>query len=400
MIQQSKYRNLFVWMTFIAFMIAMMSCAPKPRMATSQLDTPDHHFATGMRLLNQEKYADAQREFELAIELSPKYSKAYAGIGLVKAYDKKYSEAFNTLDRAWKYASADDEKLLVYVSRIRVYTMSHAECMQVGVVCKKVDKDWLDKARMEFDAAIAINPNYAAAYYYMGLCYKTALDLNQASQMFSKVLDIRGEYVNEADIQWKLVQKIQRAMPGTLTGKQIAFVEQITRADAAALFMEELKIDVLYKKRTLKTFDTSFKDPEKAKRGAAVNVTPADIINHPLRADIEGVLQLGVRGLEAYPDGSFRPNDLVDRATYAMMIEDILIKVTGDNTLATKFIGGISPFPDLRSDLPYFNAVMVVTSRGIMEAKDITTGEFAPMGPVAGADALLMIRKIKEELKF
>jgi hypothetical protein len=43
---------------------------------------------------------------------------------------------------------------------------------------------------------------------------------------------------------------------------------------------------------------------------------------------------------------------------------------------------------------------MVVTSRGIMEAKDITTGEFAPMGPVAGADALLMIRKIKEELKF
>jgi hypothetical protein len=189
-------------------------------------------------------------------------------------------------------------------------------------------------------------------------------------------------------------------MPGTLTGKQIAFVEQITRADAAALFMEELKIDVLYKKRTLKTFDTSFKDPEKAKRGAAVNVTPADIINHPLRADIEGVLQLGVRGLEAYPDGSFRPNDLVDRATYAMMIEDILIKVSGDNTLATRFIGGISPFPDLRSDLPYFNAVMVVTSRGIMEAKDITTGEFAPMGPVAGADALLMIRKIKEELKF
>ena len=180
MIQQSKCRNLFVWMTFIAFMIAMMSCAPKPRMATSQLDTPDHHFATGMRLLNQEKYADAQREFELAIELSPKYSKAYAGIGLVKAYDKKYSGAFNTLDRAWKYASADDEKLLVYVSRIRVYTMSHAECMQVGVVCKKVDKDWLDKARMEFDAAIAINPNYAAAYYYMGLCYKTALDLNQA----------------------------------------------------------------------------------------------------------------------------------------------------------------------------------------------------------------------------
>jgi hypothetical protein len=43
---------------------------------------------------------------------------------------------------------------------------------------------------------------------------------------------------------------------------------------------------------------------------------------------------------------------------------------------------------------------MVVTSRGIMEAKDFTTGEFAPLAPVPGADALLIIKKIKEELRF
>jgi hypothetical protein len=104
--------------------------------------------------------------------------------------------------------------------------------------------------------------------------------------------------------------------------------------------------------------------------------------------------------LEVYPDGSFHPNDMVDRATYAMMIEDILIKISGDNSLATKFIGSTSPFPDLRSDLPYFNSVMVVTSRGIMEATEILTGEFAPLGPVPGVDALLVIRKLKEELKI
>jgi hypothetical protein len=83
-----------------------------------------------------------------------------------------------------------------------------------------------------------------------------------------------------------------------------------------------------------------------------------------------------------------------------MMLEDILIKVSGDNALATKFIGSTSPFPDLRPDLPYFNAVMVVTSRGIMEAKDMTSGEFAPLNPVSGVDALLIIRKIKQELNF
>ena len=54
-----------------------------------------------------------------------------------------------------------------------------------------------------------------------------------------------------------------------------------------------------------------------------------------------------------------------------MMIEDILIRIAGDRTLATRYVGNRSPFPDLRADLPYFNAVMaVVTSRGIMEVAE------------------------------
>jgi hypothetical protein len=218
--------------------------------------------------------------------------------------------------------------------------------------------------------------------------------------MFSQALNLNGEYVNEADSRWKLVQKIQRAMPGTVTGKKIALVERITRADVAALFLEELKIDVLYARRTPKTFDTAFKDPEMAKTTIAVRTSAKDINNHPLRADIEGIIQIGMRGLEVYPDGSFRPDERVDRATYAMMIEDILIKIAGDNALATRFIGSSSPFPDLRADMPYFNAVMVVTSRGLMEAKDMVSGEFSPMGPVGGADALLVIRKMREELRY
>ncbi|KAF0122724.1 MAG: hypothetical protein FD151_632 [bacterium] len=100
------------------------------------------------------------------------------------------------------------------------------------------------------------------------------------------------------------------------------------------------------------------------------------------------------------PDHTYRPDDVITRASYAIMVEDILTKVTGDDKLSTKYIGNKSPFPDLRGDLPYFNAVMVVTTRGIMEAVDLTTGEFAPMKPVSGADALLIIRKLKDELRF
>lgn len=399
MIESSRYNKLWVLIMFLACLL-VISCAQKVRVPSSQMDTPEHHFATGMNLLNQEKFGDALREFELAIELDPGYARAHAGVGLVRAYQADYKNGLAAMDKAWGNAKTDEERLFIHIGTIRIHTLSRAACMQVGVVCKRENKDWLDLARGEFEKAIQIDPASAAAYYYMGLCYKTALDVVQASQMFRKVLELKKDYIQEADQQWNLMQKIQRAMPGSITGKQIAFVEKITRADAAALFMEELKIDTLYRKRTPKTFDTSFKDPEKAAIKPKAAALPTDIANHPLKADIEGITEIGVRGLEMYPDGLFRPNDLVERAAYAMMIEDILIKVSGDNALATRFIGSPSPFPDLRSDLPYFNAVMVVTTRQIMGSKNITTGEFVPMGPVGGADALLIIRKIRDELKF
>jgi tetratricopeptide (TPR) repeat protein len=387
MLCQTRIGKVFaIFMLFAAVML-IASCGPKARVATSQLDTPEHHTYTGLKLLGEEKYADAQREFELAIQLDAKYSKGYTGIGLVKIYTGDFDAALDYLKKGWNKANTDEDRIFVYVSRIRYYTQS------------KIEKKWLKLAKNQFDDVIKLDPRHAPAYYFMGLAYKAGLDFNMAGQMFTKVLELKSEYVAEADIQWNFLQKVQRAMPGTTTGKQIALVERLTRADAAALFMEELKIDVLYKKRTPKTFDTSFKDPEKA-TAKPIKITAKDIADHPLRTDIEGILQLGVRGLENYPDGNFHPGELVTRAAYAMMLEDILIKVTGDNFLAIKFIGTTSPFPDLRADLPYFNAIMVVTSRGIMEAKDMTTGEFAPLSPVAGVDALLIIRKFKDELKF
>jgi tetratricopeptide (TPR) repeat protein len=400
MFRNYRVKRVFSLVMLVAAVLLAIGCAGTTvRKATNELDTPEHHVFTGLKLIDQQKYADAQREFELALGLNDKYSKAYYGMGLAKAYQADYTSALEQLDTAWKYAETNDEKLAVHIGYIRVNTLSKAACVKIGVDCEQ-DKSWLDKCWQSFKAAEKLDPKSAAANYFMGLAYKTALQFSNASAMFARVLELKGDYVREADAQWDLVQKIQRAMPGTVTGKKIALVESITRADAAALFMEELKIDVLYKKRTPKTFDTSFKDPEKAAQTAVKGqATARDIADHPLRADIEGILEIGVRGLENDPQSNFHPEKVLARAEYAMMLEDILVKVTGDNGLSTKFIGSKSLFPDLREDLPYFNAVMVVTSRGIMSA-DMASGEFAPLKPVDGVDALLIIRKVKEELKF
>lgn len=387
-----KYRKHLIIFVFILIGAFLVSCGPKERKPVSQLDTPEHHTYTGIKLMNQGKYNDAQREFELALQLNKKFSKAHAGMGLIKAYRGDFDEAFKYMGKAKKYAETDEDKVFYHVGKLRLYTMA------------KPDDEWLEDAEEEFEDAVKLDPKASAAYYYMGVAYKFALEFSRSADMFAKVLDLDDQYVSEADTEWKLVQKIQRAMPGTTTGKKIALVESITRADVAALFMEELKIDELYKKQGVKTYDTSFKDPEKFKEGKDAKENPVisatDIGEHVLKIDIEGIIRIGVRGLEVYSDGAFHPDDLINRAAYAMMIEDILIKVTGDKNLATKFIGSASPFPDVRNDLPYFNAVMAVTSRGIMSAKDFASGEFAPLSSVSGADALLIIRKLKEELRF
>jgi hypothetical protein len=237
----------------------------------------------------------------------------------------------------------------------------------------------------------------------MGEAYKQAFMFSEAANMYRKVLDLDKEYTAEANEAWELVQKIERAKPGTTVGKQIALVEAITRADVAALFVQELRLEEVYKKLSVKTFDTSFKAPKSGlelETEKTMKMAPAtDISEHVLRHDVDTVVRIGVRGLEPYPDHTFRPDEKVSRAAYAMMLEDILLKATRDDGLATKFIGSASPYPDLRPDLPYFNAVMVCTTRDLMTVADKRTGEFRPMGTVAGADALLSIRELKEQLR-
>jgi hypothetical protein len=201
-----------------------------------------------------------------------------------------------------------------------------------------------------------------------------------------------------------LIQKIQRAAPGTEIGKKIALIDKIDRADIAALFDQEMNLDKLFTKRGVKTYDTSFKAPTESTTALqtekVIKIEAAtDIADHWLKPSIDLVLKLRVRGLEAGPNHTFEPDKLITKGEFALMLEDILIKVSGDEKLATKFLGATSPFPDIRNDQYFFSAAMTATSRGFIEA-DKATGEFKPGDPVSGADALLSIREFKNQLKF
>jgi tetratricopeptide (TPR) repeat protein len=350
------------------------SCAPKAlRQPTGSMDTPQHHVFSGMKMLDKTDLEGAIREFNLAIELDPKYSPAYQGLGVALGYEKRFDAAYEAMSNASKYSRTKEEEAMAYVGFMRLHTLE-----------KK--KGWLEDVEAYFPKAVARIEGLPEAYYHLGVAYKEAYRFNESEKAFKQVLAINKSLVGEADEQLKLVQKIQRAMPGTEVGKKIALQEIITRADCAALFIQELLLEKVYEKN-------------KKLSPTAVNL-PGDVKDHPLKVDVEAILRIGMRGLEVYPDGRFRPDDYVTRAVYAMMIEDVFVTVNHDQALSVKHVGSPSPFPDVRNDAPYFNAIMVCTTRGILEGSNVMTGHFNPEGRISGAEALLVIRKLKESLRI
>ena len=212
--------------------IFALGCAAKGIKPISPMDTPEHHNLVGMSLFEKGEFQEALREFEWARDLAPKYAPAYVGIGLTMAEMDKFDDAFSAMKKARRLASSMSEKVSAYSGMIRLYT-------------KWQGKDWLDKAEENFSKEKKVDGDDPAPYYYMAVAYKTANEYEKAAENFKKVIDIDKGYVEQSDMGWEAVQRIQRAMPGTKVGTKIARLDMITRADVAALFVEELKLEKL-----------------------------------------------------------------------------------------------------------------------------------------------------------
>jgi len=383
-------------MTLMVVIVALVAvgCGPKAAPSTSVLDTPEYHYNQGLKFLDKNQMDDAMREFQRAVDLDPKSPLGFIGKGLVFGKKSDFKAAFENMEKA---KSNETKGIEARIGMIRLYSL---QMVKEPGRAKSLIKD----AEGEFKTANAKEPNNARLHYYMGMAYKVDLDFDKAAGMFRTVLDMNKDFTGEANIEWALIQKIQRAAPGTEIGKKIALIDKIDRADVAALFDQEMNLEKLFTKRGTKNYDTTYKAPTES----STRITPettvkmeaaTDIKDNWLKPSIETILKLQVRGLEAGPNHTFEPNKLITKGEFAVMLEDILIKVSGDEKLATKYLGATSPFPDIRNDQYYFSAVMTVTSRNFLEA-DKATGEFKPGDPVSGADALLAIREFKNQLKF
>jgi hypothetical protein len=235
----------------------------------------------------------------------------------------------------------------------------------------------------------------------MGMAYfRGAHDFSRARDLFRQVLDAKreGKWHEKSDTAWRKADKVSRATAGITigdVGHKIALQDDVSRGDLAALLIDEVKIDKLFAGRI------PVQSQVKAKQ---TSFTPADVLEHPFKHEILTLMKWNVRGLEPQYDPTttanlFHPNQAVSRKALAIVLEDIVIKLTGDEQLASKFLGqDTSPVPDVTPTASWFNAAMTAVTRNLMEAG--LSGEFRPNDTADGAEVLLAARSLKQRLNL
>jgi phage antirepressor YoqD-like protein len=402
-----RSRMKFIMLAVASAMFLFAGCSGPQVRSSSPEDNPQHHYLTGMTALENGKVALAQEKFERAIYLDERYAKAYAGLAIVSAEKvRELTDAgfrqvetdriFENLKKAEKFADKTDDEFEYYIAKIRVHTLIK-------------NKDWLDESEDAFKAggklkvderALTYYQGTEALTYFIGVADLEGVEFQKARDRFADVLNAKreGKWHEKADRAWKKTDKIVRAMSGITVGdvaKKLAVKDAVSRADLAALLIDEMKLEKLFAGRIPVASHVT---------GMKAEFTPADVVTHPFKEEILTMMKWNVRGLEPKFDETtqaylFKPVDSVSRGEMAFIMEDVLIKLTNDEKIATAYFGQEkSPFPDVRNTSLFYNAVMNMTTRGIMEGE--LSGEFRVNDPIDGAEALLAVRVLKQRINI
>jgi len=397
-----------VWLLIVMALVAIIAgCATLPTRCTAPEDNPRHHYLRGMEALEKNKVDQALEKFERAVYCEDKFSAAHSGRAVAYAVKARaqadagfkgveVERALESLEKGRKLSGSDNDRFEYQVATIRVNNLikgskwlDNSEDAYREAMNQKVDERLLDYYQGK-----------EAATYFIGLAYLEGYEFRKAEDRFREVLGTRkeGKWNEPADQAWKKTAKIVRAMGGITVGdigRRIAVKENVSRGALAALLIDELKLDKLFAGRI----------PIRSKIDKMqAEFTPADVVTHPFRDEVQTIMKWKVRGLEPKFDDNtraylFNINENVTRGEMAFILEDVLIKLTGDEKLATAFFGqDRSPFPDIKPTSPFYNAVLNMTTRGIMEGE--LSGEFRLSDPVDGAEALLAMRMLQQKINI
>ncbi|MBF0273953.1 MAG: hypothetical protein HQK84_01845 [Nitrospinae bacterium] len=169
----------------------------------------------------------------------------------------------------------------------------------------------------------------------------------------------------------------------------------LTQGGLAKLIVENLdtnriKKSSLYKAVTLPPKVSSLKNWLETSKEAA-------LIRESNQGEaIISFLSLNLPSFPFYADEVWNPNREVSRGKFALFLLDVLIMLKNDKGLLNEFNGQKSPYKDINGNSTYFPAVMVSSSRGLMQAFKTADSTFEPERLIQYKTAEQAIQKLKQ----
>jgi len=354
---------------YTIFLFTLVACGPKNISLRNRLSSPAHHIEVGMILFDKGKLDGAIREFQLALKGNPELAAAYIGLALVKGKQGDEEAAWQEMKKAEKLVKNKDDEVTVAIGKLRLIYLLYTS-------------EKLPLAERAFAKVMTIKPGNAQACYYMALVYEKAFLFDKALSLLDRVLKSENTYVLQAYNEIDKLSKIKQAQPVSDIGKEIGLKDIITRADMAALLVHELRL------------------PELLEVPHSSLPVIRDIGAEPFAEEIIAIVPLHLHELSATVDGYFDPQLKITKASLCEILEDILVRILGDNSLRHRFKKVRSPYKDLDPKSPYYNACILGLIKGFVLPQDRLNGRFGPLSPVSGADALLSLKRLREEAKI
>lgn len=180
-----KFCTKWKGLAFIMVLCLVAGCAADPKPSNEVLGSPANHISNGFKFLKKGYTLDAQREFDLALQLDPYNSPAHRGLALIYSREKQFEKAFTAIQKAVDNASSGEQKALAYVGFMRIYM-------------EQKSPDWFASVHKCFEEAVKWQNDLPEPYFHMGLAYKEVHQYEKAKEAFKRVISMKKSLVREA----------------------------------------------------------------------------------------------------------------------------------------------------------------------------------------------------------
>ena len=329
----------------IFILLMFFSCAgPDSKTVT----VSQSHYEKGLTAFKKRDLITAEKELKKAVDVNGKHISARTALGDVYLEWRRFDESEKQYRAALNVDANNDGP---YVGLAKLY----------------LDKNDLTQAARNIRNALKINDNNDDAHYIQG---KIKLELNEsdaAAEAFKRALEINPRH---APAQALLKQIILDQGPGVSSELNISDKKNVTRAELSHLLYTGLKLD---------------------EKTVVTNIKIRDIGKHRYQREIQHMADLE---LMRVTERAFHPDRNITRAELAHIAQELVVLESGDPDLRSAFSETFSPFDDVTSEHPDYNAILLAFSYGLMETSIDRT--FRPAASATGEEVNLFCRKIKE----